>query len=130
MKQTLVKKYVSEGYVFNIAVILNNKLVNSADYFLIIDREFEVPKDSQFLQSETRDKEFAEGIDVSTEFIYIHEISVTGKDYSEITECTSKTLDSTLYIAEKKIDAFVKRKTTISEDENFLKEKGFIRISY
>lgn len=91
MKQTLVKKYVYNAYVFNIAVILNSK---------------------------------------SDEKNYIHEVSATGKDYFEATECTSKTLSKTVESIESNINKFVDSKTFVSEEESYLLENGFVRISY
>ena len=91
MKQTLYKKYVYEGYAFNITVTLNNK---------------------------------------ESEKSYIHEIITSGKDYFEITECTSDSLADTLKNTESNIIEFINSKLTVSEDENLLKKNGFIRISY
>ena len=91
MRQTLYKKYVYEGYVFNITVTLNSK---------------------------------------ESEKSYIHEIITSGKDYFEITECTSDSLADTLKNTESNIIEFVNSKLKISEDEMILNKNGFIRISY
>lgn len=91
MKQTLYKKYVYEGYAFNITVTLNSK---------------------------------------ESEKSYIHEIATSGKDYFEITECTSDSLADTVKNAESNIIEFVNSKLKISEDEMILNKNGFIRISY
>lgn len=91
MKQTLVKKFVYEGYAFTITVILNSK---------------------------------------ESEKTYIHEVTVLGKDYFFSTECTSDSLQETIDKVEANIIEFVNTKLSISDDENFLKEKGFLRVSY
>lgn len=91
MKQTLVKKYTYEGYVFNLAVILNNSFDDK---------------------------------------VYTHQVSATGKDYSEIVDCTSEELSKVLDKIESNINAFVDEKLGISEEETFLLEEGFKRISY
>lgn len=91
MKQTLIKKYTYEGYIFNLAVVLNNSF------------------DGKF---------------------YYHQVSATGKDYSEIVDCTSVQLPEVLYKTESNIIAFVDSKLALSAEEVFLLEEGFIRISY
>jgi hypothetical protein len=91
MKQTLVKKYTYEGYIFNIAVVLNNSFDGK---------------------------------------VYTHQVSATGKDYSEITECNSEQLSKGLDIIESNINAFVDKKLGISEEETILLKNGFVRISY
>ena len=77
VKQTLVKKYVYEGYVFNLAVVLNNNFVDD---------------------------------------VYIHQVSATGKDYSEIVDCTSEQLSEVLDKTESNINAFVDEKLAISDE--------------
>ncbi len=91
MKQTLIKKYTYEGYIFNIAVVLNNSFDGK---------------------------------------VYTHQVSATGKDYYEVLDCTSEKLSETLDKIESNINAFVDEKLSISEEEAFLLEEGFIRISY
>ena len=123
MKQTLVKKYVYEGYAFTITVILNSKLVDAADYYLTDEAAstldgIKTPADGEI------------GVIKDTSFIYIHQISVMGKDYLETSEITSDMLEKSIATTEAKIKAFVDRKLNVSDDENFLKEKGFLRVSY
>lgn len=91
VKQTFIKKYTYEGYIFNIAVVLNNSF------------------DGKF---------------------YCHEVSATGKDYSEIIDCTSVQLAETLIQIESDINKFIDSKLALSGEEKFLLEEGFIRISY
>lgn len=91
MQQTLYKKYVYEGYAFNITVTLNSK---------------------------------------ESEKSYIHEIITSGKDYFEVTECTSDSLEETIDKVESNIVEFVNSKLNISDEENYLLGEGFTRISY
>lgn len=91
MKQTLFKKYVYEGYAFNITVTLNSK---------------------------------------ESEKSYIHEIITSGKDYFEITECTSDSLEQTIDKVEANIIEFVNSKLSVSDEENYLLSEGFVRVSY
>jgi hypothetical protein len=91
MKQTLIKKYTYEGYIFNIAVVLNNSFDGK---------------------------------------VYTHQVSATGKLYYEVLDCTSDTLSKTLTQIESDINKFVDAKLSFSEEETFLLEEGFVRISY
>ncbi len=61
---------------------------------------------------------------------YIHEITVSGKDYFISTECTSDFLEKTIEKIESDINEFIDSKLKISQEENVLLEQGFIRLSY